>query len=164
MATGNGVSTPLRAGPSAPAGGEVDCTQPICFALTNSASPQWLLDSEAGGAWNQAVVGLSTNPVTAATTQWMMYPLSSPSQPVLATQTAYATLAHEQGLASNANFLTHGDVVSIYRMEKSNGANQQGFIQAVPGRPIVSKGSYTQSAISGNSCFFRILLVSKSAM
>jgi hypothetical protein len=141
----------------------VDCTKPIRFALYN-ASPAWYLDSEAGGGSNQGNVGLrQTSDPEPTTTEWMIYPLYAPNQPVAATQTLYATLAHEQGVFTDTNSVVHGDAVSIWRLEASNPnpANKQGFLQATSSG-VVSRGNYQLSAVAGNSCFFRMLLVFKT--
>ena len=140
----------------------VNCANPICFAAVGTSSPQLLLDSEGGNNSNQGNVALSSNAVTALSTQWTIYPLSSPSQPVAATLNAYNSLAHEDNLPIAANnSVSHGDAVSIQRMYVSKNPNDpQGFLSVVNNN-LFSHGGYSHLPITGNSCFFRILLVLK---
>jgi hypothetical protein len=136
---------------------QVDYTQPLCFQVRNS-SPALMLDSTAANP-GKGLVGLSTNDVSNLSTQWNVTPLYDGTQPA-GTENAYATLAH-----GAPNILVHGDPVSIKRVAPASATfpnSRQGYLMSVNGN-LTSGGDYKLSPVSGNSCFFRILLVEKAS-
>jgi hypothetical protein len=137
---------------------QVNYNNPICFAVRNA--PEFLLDAEAG-APNQGGVALSSNPVTSSTTQWTIYPLAASTQPDPNTQQAYQSLAHSE-TNPTVYGLAHGDAIVIERVSTSpNPDDPKGFLQLRNDNNLYSNGGYGSYPIAGNSCFFRILLVSK---